>query len=347
VYEAHISPPRGIGTGYNQVQKAGDRDHFNIHYPRELEEEMIKVRRLGHATISTPDIQGQTDYYSRILGFNVLERSKDRVFFATKQGIEAIELVSGAANGLQRISFQIAPSADLGDVVRQLKELGIAAERRKDVSPGVSEAVSFIDPRGTAVDLYSKYKFAPLNDNPSPINIVKLGHVAYGVTDLEKASKFYCDVFGFRVSDWRGDYFVFLRCNTDHHTINFITTAKPELVHIAFEVLDWSELHRANDYLARNKIHLVWGPGRHIIGHNIAAYHRNADLVRVEIFTEMDQMKDEELGYFDPRPWHQEFPLYPKTHGPETLRNFWGYGSERIIPGYQTNEMPKYGAIYN
>jgi hypothetical protein len=54
------------------------------------------------------------------------------------------------------------------------------------------------------------------------------------------------------------------------------------------------------DYLAHNKVQLVWGPGR--IGHNVAIYHRNPDLVRVEIFTEMDQMKDEDLGYFDPRP---------------------------------------------
>ena len=120
---------------------------------------------------------------------------------------------------------------------------------------------------------------------------------------------------------------------------------KPQLHHIAFEVLDWAEIHKAVDYLAHNKVHLVWGPGRHVIGHNVATYHRNVDLVRVEIFTEMDQMKDEDLGYFDPRPWHQEFPLYPKMHGPETLRNYWGFGSERVIQGYQTNELPKYEAI--
>ena len=308
---------------------------------------MIKVRRLGHATLSTPDIQEQTAYYSHILGLNVIECGKDRVFLATKQGFEAIELIPGEPNGLKGISFQIAPSTELADVVKELKRLGIPAERRKDVSPGVPEAVSFVDLRGTPVDLYAEYKVSRQADNPCPYNVLKLGHVASGVTDVEKVTKFYCEVLGFRVSDWRGDYFVFMRCNTDHHTINFITAKEPELVHIAFEVLDWSEVHRAVDYLARNNIHLVWGPGRHIIGHNVATYHRNTDLVRVEIFTEMDQMKDEELGYFDPRPWHQDFPLYPKSHGPETLRNYWGFGSERVIRGYQTNELPKYGAIYN
>ena len=88
-------------------------------------------------------------------------------------------------------------------------------------------------------------------------------------------------------------------------------------------MLDWSEINKTGDWLARNKTHPAWGPGRHIIGHNIATYHRNSDAVRVEIFTELDQTKDEALGYFEPRPWHQEFPLDPKMHGPETLRNYW------------------------
>jgi hypothetical protein len=77
----------------------------------------------------------------------------------------------------------------------------------------------------------------------------------------------------------------------------------------------------------------VWGPGRHIIGHNITIYHRNADKVRVAFFTEMDQMKDEALGYFDPRPWHQDRPQRPKVWGPDTLRNYWGFGSEPAIRG--------------
>jgi hypothetical protein len=57
----------------------------------------------------------------------------------------------------------------------------------------------------------------------------------------------------------------------------------------------------------------------------------NPDRVRVEIFAEMDQMKDESLGYFDPRPWHGDQPQRPKVWGSETLRNYWGPGSEPDI----------------
>jgi catechol 2,3-dioxygenase-like lactoylglutathione lyase family enzyme len=306
---------------------------------------MIKIRRLGHSTLSTPDIEAQVDYYSTVLGLSVIERSPQRAFLATKQGLEAIELVKGEPGRLTQLSFQITPGSDPGAVAQELRQAGLKCEIRHGTSPGVGQTVSFEDPKGTRVDLFAEYTFAKEDRNPSIFNILKLGHVAYRVKDVQQLVKFYCDLFGFRVSDWRGDHFVFMRCNTDHHTLNFVIDEKPALHHIAFEVLDWSEIHKAVDWLAKNGIHLVWGPGRHVIGHNVATYHRNADKVRVEIFCEMDQMKDEALGYFDPRPWHQEFPLRPKRHGPETLRNYWGYGSERVIAGYQTDEVPTYGAI--
>src|SRR5438034_3905095 len=41
---------------------------------------MIKVKRLGHATIATPDLDAMVDYYGRLLGLAIIERSKDRVF---------------------------------------------------------------------------------------------------------------------------------------------------------------------------------------------------------------------------------------------------------------------------
>ena len=108
----------------------------------------------------------------------------------------------------------------------------------------------------------------------------------------------------------------------------------PQLHHIALEVRDWSELHRAGDFLARKGVPLVWGPLRHIIGHNIAAYHRDPDYIRVELYCEMDQMSNEALGYFDPRPWHQDRPQVPKVWPKDTLRSYWGFGSHGTFPGY-------------
>jgi catechol 2,3-dioxygenase-like lactoylglutathione lyase family enzyme len=273
-----------------------------------------------------------------VVGLVLVERTKDRAYLACKLGLEAIALEPGPGNALSRLAFQVAPGTDLGEVARGLAKDGVKTERRQDISPGVAEAVVFTDPKGTQIEIFSDYMFAKDDGRTAGVMPLKLGHVAYRVDDVQAIVKFYCDVLGFRVSDWRADDFAFLRCNADHHTVNFVYDAEPQLHHIAFEVKDWAEIQRAAETLAKHDIHLVWGPGRHIIGHNIAIYHRNADKVRVEFFCEMDQMKDETLGYFDPRPWHQDRPQRPKVWGPETLRNYWGYGSERIIRGYQTIE---------
>ncbi len=297
---------------------------------------MINVRRLGHATLTTPDLDRAIEYYNEVLGLNVVARDRNSAVLATKVGLEAIALQRGEIAELQRLSFQVAPGTDLKDCIKALSAHGITAQMRSEISPGVKQAISFKDNKGTDIDIYAEYEFAPDKEKPIGIMPLKLGHVAYRCLDIKPVMKFYMEVLGFRLSDIRGDFFCFLRCNSDHHAINFVNDPKPQLHHIAFEVKDWPEIHRACDYLAKNKLLLVWGPGRHIIGHNIAAYHRNHDNVRVELYTEMDQMKDEALGYFDPRPWHQELPLRPKQHGPETLRNYWGFGSGRdgSMPGY-------------
>jgi catechol 2,3-dioxygenase-like lactoylglutathione lyase family enzyme len=299
---------------------------------------MIQVRRLGHATLTTPDLDRAIDYYVEIIGLTLVARDKRRAVLASRQGLEAIALEPGDPNALAGLSFQVAPGLDLAALARALAQEGLRSERRSGISPGIADALVFKDPKGTDIAVFSDYTFAAEDRTPAGIAPLKLGHVAYRVTDVQAIVKFYTDVLGFRISDWRDDTFAFLRCGPDHHAVNFVVDETPQLHHIAFEVKDWAEIQRACEWLARNNVHLVWGPGRHIIGHNIAIYHRNADKMRIEFFTEMDQMKDEALGYFDPRPWHQDRPQRPKIWSADTLRNYWGFGSEPVIRGYQTIE---------
>lgn len=295
---------------------------------------MLKATRLAHVTLTTTDLPRQIEYYTDIIGLSLIDSSSGRAVLATRLGQEAIVLEHGEPGVLTRVAFQLAPGSDLGELARSLQKEGISSERRTDITPGVADSIVFEDPKGTLIEVYADYTFAPSDNLQTGIMPLKLGHVAYRVQDVLKVTEFYSKFLGFRVSDWRGDFFVFMRCNVDHHTVNFVRSDTPQLHHIAFEVKDWPEIHRSCDCLAKNGIPLVYGPVRHIIGHNVAAYHRNSDDVRVEMFCEMDQMKDESLGYFDPRPWHQDRPQRPKMWGPETLRNYWGFAATGQYPGY-------------
>jgi len=285
---------------------------------------MLQIKRAGHSTLTTPDVERMVDYFTGIVGLSLVAREKNRAILATKSGLEAIVLEKSATVDAPRLSFQLAPRSDLADVAARLKKAGIKSERRTDISPGIGEAVAFQDPKGTTLELFADFAFAPEDNTFNGIMPLKLGHIAYQCPDVQGLVKFYCDILGFRVSDWRGDFFAFLRCSRDHHTVNFLRDAKTAIHHIAFEVRDWSDIKHACDMLAKSDIKLTWGPLRHIIGHNIAIYHKNPDGVVIEFFCELDQMHDEELGFFEPRPWHQDRPQRPKVWGDGTLSNWWG-----------------------
>jgi catechol-2,3-dioxygenase len=284
---------------------------------------LVQARRLAYAVLATPALDAQIAYYRDVLGLSVTTADADGAVLASSQGIETVVLRRGAVPGLLGLGFQIDPSTNLSDLQALLASDGIAASRRPGSTPGVAEVVALRDPKGTEIELFTGFDFIPVADVTRGIDPLKLGHVAYFVTEVEELTRFYERALGFRRSDWRGDGSMFLRCGVDHHTINFFLRPNAELAHIAFELKDWSELARASDYLARCGLTLDWGPARHHIGHNLACYHRNPDRIRIELYAEMDQMKDEALGFFEPRPWHEDQPQRPKEWPLTTRRNQW------------------------
>ena len=107
---------------------------------------------------------------------------------------------------------------------------------------------------------------------------------------LNQIQGFYQDLLGFRWSDTIGDFFVFLRCNADHHAANFLESAKHSgMHHVAYEMRDLNHLHtHARSPGAKQRLPPALGPGRHGPGHNVFTYHRDPDGNIVELFTQLD-----------------------------------------------------------
>src|ERR1043166_6780354 len=150
---------------------------------------MIQVRRLGHATLTTQDLDRQVDYYVAVVGLSLVARDRNRAYLASKQGLEAIGLEPGPANALAALSFQVVPGSDLAELGRELAKDGIKSERRSDISPCVAEAIVFTDPKGTLIELFAEYAFADEDRKPAGIVPLKLGHVAYRVKDVQAIVK--------------------------------------------------------------------------------------------------------------------------------------------------------------
>jgi len=286
---------------------------------------MTDIRKISHATYETPDLAQQTEYYTDVIGLTLVDKDREAVFLASTVEHHSVVLMKGDAARCTRLGFQVGPDADLADLVRKVEGHGVTVEHRQDAEPGVGELVTFVDPKETAIEVFRAPQ--PRGQSFTATGVVphKLGHVAFHCADVQQITKWYCDVLGFRVSDWMGDFFSFLRCGHDHHTINLVGTGQNAHFHTAFELRDWAHLQTSSDLLSRRGLKLIWGPGRHGIGHNLFTYHRGPNGLITEFFAELDQMSDETLGYFEPRPWHRDHPQRPKVwpRGPESA-NLWG-----------------------
>jgi catechol-2,3-dioxygenase len=284
---------------------------------------VIQCRRLAYAALTTGKIDELIRYYEDIVGLFLSHRDEGRAVLSTRQGTECIVLEHGEGPGLAALAFEISPRVSLEDAQAALARAGVAAEIRKGSSPSLPRVLALTDPNGTTIELFNAATFVAADTRDRGANALKLGHVASFLPEIETMTEFYVSKLGFRKSDWRVGRAMFLRCSPDHHTVNFFKGEK-RLAHLAFEVKDFPELVRASDLLIRNNYPLDWGPARHTIGHNCACYHTNPDGIRIEFYAEMDLMKDEELGYFEPRPWHEDRPQRPRNWETDNSpRNKW------------------------
>ena len=132
-----------------------------------------------------------------------------------------------------------------------------------------------------------------------PFNIGKIGHVVLNVRDIERSTRFYTEVLGFRVSDAYPETMVpggmvFLRCNADHHGVALVgsldsAAENVELNHVAFEVASLDEVVRARDHLRRLGVTIDF-EGRRRAGCQLAVEFRDPDNHRLEIYWGIDQI---------------------------------------------------------
>lgn len=283
----------------------------------------VRVNKLGYVAMRTQDVDALVAHYTDVLGLALVEGDAEHAYLTTGPEHHAVAITRGEPHGRAGLGLQVYGSLD--DVQRSLRDAGVRAERRSDPEAGITDGVVVFEPlTDTPVVLYERQ--APSGVAAATGRPTKLGHVAAYVPELASVQAFWERTLGFRWSDLIGDFFIFMRCNADHHAINLMASSKRSgLHHAAFEMRDFMHLKDALDELARHEVRLAWGPGRHGAGHNIFTYHRDVDGNVVELFCELDLMLDERLGAFDPRPWHQDSPQRPKVWAPGPLvPNAWG-----------------------
>jgi catechol 2,3-dioxygenase-like lactoylglutathione lyase family enzyme len=282
-----------------------------------------KVFQLGYVALATADIQRTKDHYLEAIGMTETATGDGGSAFLSI-GYDHHNIVLRPADGkaLLHVGFQLKAGIAVVEFAREARAAGLAATIKTDSQPGVSELVEVEGPGGNVFQFYGAIAAPAPGFKRTGVAPLRLGHVAVISSEGTKLLKFYQEFLGFWYTDDIQGIATFLTCNRDHHVVNVVSAPESRLHHIAFELRDTSQHAMAADSLRAAGINQLWGPSRHTAGHNIAGYHYDPDNVLVELYTEMDQFMPE-LGFHEPRPWHEHLPMRPRTWQLTEL-NAWG-----------------------
>lgn len=274
----------------------------------------LKTLRLAFAEFACKDVEKMTAYYTETMGYQQTEKDKNgSAYLSNGLDHHNIVLTPTDHDGIHRFGYQLNQAMSLQEVQKALHKKGIDSELKTDAKPGISEFLELNDPDGNIIQLFNDMDQSAVGFGKTGIVPLKLGHIAFYSKKINKAVQFYQEALGFWFTDKIGDDFAnFLTCNTDHHTINIISSNQSKLHHIAFQLKDASHQYASSDLLAKHGYPVIWGPSRHTAGHNIATYHFDPGHNVVELFIDMDIFVPE-LGIYEPRPWHEELPLKPRV----------------------------------
>lgn len=271
------------------------------------------ITHVRHIALNCGAFDECLDYYAGPWGLERLSDSDDRtaVLRATGPEHHVLELHRSDSNSIDYLSLGLADDRAVDAAATGLGAAGVTllSEPAAVDRPGGGYGFRIADPEGRIVELSACTDAVPAGlVQPTP---VKIAHIVLNTADIESLSAWWCEVLGFRVSDWSERQMVFLRCNSDHHSIAFNRAEWASLNHVAYEVPSLDAFMSSIGRLKRAGHDVGWGPGRHGPGNNAFGYFVDPAGTVPEVTAEVQQVDE---ATWVPRIW-------PRT--PE-LSDRWG-----------------------
>lgn len=249
------------------------------------------ISEMGHVSIQTTDVEGSLFDATHLLGLQETERTGEAVYLSSNDRHHELVYVDSAVNGVDSLGFVARDSAALRTIRQRVIDEGLTIISDTPLSTGVTEGFAFLGPEGWVFEIYigmQRRENSLLSFGPD-----RYGHFNFHPKNARAMMEFLRRVLDFRLSDVIGeDFAYFMRCNSDHHGIALIQ-GQGILHHHAWQTQSVADLAKLGDRLNRAGRELIWGPVRHGAGHNIAAYYVEASGAVVELYTDLEQIYDD------------------------------------------------------
>jgi catechol 2,3-dioxygenase len=250
------------------------------------------ISAMGHVSIRTTRFDESIHDAVEVLGLRETSRDDRQVYLAAAGVHHELTYVRSDIDALDHIGLVAPDAAALARIRARVEDRQFEIVSDAPLEAGIRQGFSFVGPEGFVYEIYLGME--PTDAHPRGFGPDRFGHVNLHPKDVAAYTDFLVDVLDFRVSDTIGDDFaVFLRCNPDHHGIALIA-GRGTMHHHAWQTQGIADLGRLGDRLDDRDRRLIWGPVRHGAGHNIAAYFVEPAGDVIELYTDLEQIYDDE-----------------------------------------------------
>jgi catechol 2,3-dioxygenase-like lactoylglutathione lyase family enzyme len=265
----------------------------------------MNVTHLRYVALVTPDVDTSHAFFVEAWGLRDAGTVDGVTYLQTQLG-EAFQLAirSGAQRAIDRIAFGLPSAGAVDDAARELAAAGvpIVAAPHALTTPGGGYGLRFLDPDNRCVELSADVTTSAAGTSAKVPQ--KLAHVVVNTPDIDRATAFYRDVLGFRISDWSEHVMSFLRCNPEHHSIAFNQSTHAAYNHTSWTMASIDELFRAQGRVRAFGTPLMWGTGRHGPGAQVFNYYIEPSGYAVELIADGIEIGADEA--WEPQVWERK-----------------------------------------
>ncbi len=260
---------------------------------------MILAQRLAYIELEVSNLAAWRAFANSILCAEVVDGPDGLVFLRIDDRPFRIALRQGPADDIRVLGLEVENKEGLARAGNALQAEGYGVEAGSAADSDRRQVAALIrvrDPVGLVVEL----SYGAMTRPQSPFYPPRphagfvtgdqgLGHVMLSVPNTAESQRLY-ETIGFRVSDYittnyngRDASFVFMRCNSRHHTLALGELPVPKrLLHFMLQCRDIDDVGRALDLVPASGWRQTRSLGRHINDKMISFYMETPSKIQVE-----------------------------------------------------------------
>jgi 2,3-dihydroxybiphenyl 1,2-dioxygenase len=234
----------------------------------------MSIQALGYLGIGTDKLDDWTNYATNWLGMQSVDRGAGVRAFRMDDRRQRLVIDSSLPEGQRYFGWEVADGAALDALAARLEGAGVKVKRETAALADqrfVSGLISFADPSGNRLEAFHGAQIADTAFKPGRsisgfrTGPLGMGHVVLLVTSIDTALPFYCDLLGFRISDYvrKPITAYFLHANPRHHSVALFEAPHTGMHHLMVELYSFDDVGQGYDIALGDKDRIVATLGRH------------------------------------------------------------------------------------